>query len=404
MANRWLDEEICLALELYLRKGKSKWINTINDETKEIIVLSKLLKGMDFALNSNEPSYRSTGSIRLKLANLTSIDPDYKHAGMGNASKGDKKIWKRYEGRYNELALVCKTVISEHYCGRFDSDIKEYVLSIGNIRDVSSEDFYDYCDEVKENIIRIRKNLIVNENSLETQKAVDDSYRLIRFLNEMIGGKDNTKEQFIIHAGVNMLPVGSDREKNLVTTKIGKHVRDTFFELIEHNKISEQMITQLLDADYSKRTFRINHPFLVKIDTSKNIFDQMRDENKYIRYYTKTVEINNSTYGLCKEWFERQRKYYDSWLNTIDDKSTPSRKIQLLKYLLEKDREKTFIDINAITKEFSDIQAIDLVLDELIEMKVLCFFNGDKKKVYVEDYEQLYNLVNNPEYVRKRFG
>lgn len=407
MANVWKDEELCLALELYLRKGKSEWLKTINDETWEIVTLSAILKGLDYAPQPVAESYRSTGSIRLKLANICSIDPDYGNAGMGNGSKGDKRIWEMYADRYNELSEKCKKIIYEHYCGTFDAQVKEYISLMGEIGNYTITNFYDYCNEVKDTLIDMRQRLINDGDKKENIKTINDCHFIIRCINNVLDGQDVTKDnnEFDIHAGINQLPVDKQQRSEMIPTKIGRHVQETFKKLIEDNKVTQAIINDLLDATYSRNTFRINHPFLVKLDPAKDLFDQMRDERGYVRYYTKPIEIDKQQYGLCKEWYERQRKYYDRWLELLyNDRAQKSQKARLIKYLLEVDREKPFIKKNDIINDFSDIQAIDLVIDELLEMQVLRYVNGDKSKVCIDDFETAYMLINNPDELRKKLG
>ena len=407
MANVWRDEELCLALELYLRKGKSEWLKTINDETREIVTLSEILRGLDFAPQPVADSYRSTGSIRLKLANICSIDPDYENAGMGNGSKGDKRIWKLYADRYSELSEKCKKVIYEHYCGIFDTQVKEYISMMGEIDNNTIVDFYDYCNEMKDTLIDLRQRLINDGDKKENIKIINDCHYIIRCINNILENRATTNDdkEFIVHAGINQLPVDKQQRSEMIPTKIGRHVQETFKKLIEDKKITQDVINDLLDARYSRNIFHLNHPFLVKLDPTKDLFNQMRDEKGYVRYYTKPIEIEKQQYGLCKEWYERQRKYYDRWLELQENGKKPNlQKARLLKYLLEVDREKPFIKKNDIINNFSDIQAIDLVIDELLGMQVLRYVNGDKNKVCIDDYEKVYMLIDNPDELRKKLG
>lgn len=69
---KWNDDELKLALELYLSHDL-KWLSKISDATPEIIALSEILNGLDYAQNISVEKYRSTGSIRMKLANFKSL-------------------------------------------------------------------------------------------------------------------------------------------------------------------------------------------------------------------------------------------------------------------------------------------------------------------------------------------
>ena len=71
----WHECEVMLALDLYLNKDL-KWINRMSDSTFEIIALSKILNALDF-YSEKPDNFRSTGSIRMKLANFMALDEHY---------------------------------------------------------------------------------------------------------------------------------------------------------------------------------------------------------------------------------------------------------------------------------------------------------------------------------------
>lgn len=91
----WKEEELTLALELYLSKGL-KWLGRISDTTEEIVVLSKILKGLDLFDGQKGSNFRSVGSVRMKLGNLKMFDPDYNGGSLSNTGKMDKEIWNKY--------------------------------------------------------------------------------------------------------------------------------------------------------------------------------------------------------------------------------------------------------------------------------------------------------------------
>ena len=101
----WLEEEVMLALDLYVHRDLS-WINKMSDSTYEIIALSKLLNGLN--LHSEKPTnFRSTGSIRMKLANFMSLDDRYTRKSLGNVGGLDKKVWEKYKNDYSSLHEKC---------------------------------------------------------------------------------------------------------------------------------------------------------------------------------------------------------------------------------------------------------------------------------------------------------
>lgn len=65
------------------------------------------------------------------------------------------------------------------------------------------------------------------------------------------------------------------------------------------------------DKEYSKKTFGIDFPLLVKMDGVYNDLDR-------VRYYKDPVVINNETYLMCSQWAEspanNDRPYLVKWI------------------------------------------------------------------------------------------
>lgn len=96
--------------------------------------------------------------------------------------------------------------------------------------------------------------------------------------------------------------------------KIGKFVRNTFKMLFEENKLSDEEIKKLTDKEYSRATFDVYHPVLVRIDFEKDVNSQ-RKVNGSDRYYSSPYE---EKYLLCNDWYERNRQFFNKWLLKID--------------------------------------------------------------------------------------
>ena len=71
----WHESEVMLALDLYVNRDLS-WLNKMSDSTFEIIALSKILNSLDL-YDSKPENFRSTGSIRMKLANFMELDKNH---------------------------------------------------------------------------------------------------------------------------------------------------------------------------------------------------------------------------------------------------------------------------------------------------------------------------------------
>lgn len=93
---------------------------------------------------------------------------------------------------------------------------------------------------------------------------------------------------------------------------IGKYVQQTFNELLRDGKIDSSEIEQLQRPDYSKRTFDIQFPFLVKENSQYYV---------RVRYWKKPYPINGQLYFVCSQWYEvsanNDRPYYEGWLKKM---------------------------------------------------------------------------------------
>ncbi|PTO69524.1 HNH endonuclease [Vibrio splendidus] len=92
--------------------------------------------------------------------------------------------------------------------------------------------------------------------------------------------------------------------------KVGKLVQlllPKILEYCEHHSYKE--IERLCDADYSKRTFNINFPFLIEISNLP------ADISK--RYWTNTYLIRGKTVRACSQWFEKDLSYFVKYLKRI---------------------------------------------------------------------------------------
>lgn len=125
----WKEEELILALELYISKGL-EWLGRISDTTEEVVTLSLILKGLDFFDVPQNSNFRSVGSVRMKLGNLKMYDPEYAGGTLANTGKMDKEIWNKYSGDIQKLHSLSLKVIREHYKGKLSPSIKKYIARI----------------------------------------------------------------------------------------------------------------------------------------------------------------------------------------------------------------------------------------------------------------------------------
>ena len=92
--------------------------------------------------------------------------------------------------------------------------------------------------------------------------------------------------------------------------KIGAIARTILRSLLESNKLSKEIISNLQLIDYSKRNFDLQFPVLKKIDKYPS--------KKIERYYADPIKIDSNWYFLCSEWYEQKnnndRPYLIKWI------------------------------------------------------------------------------------------
>lgn len=92
--------------------------------------------------------------------------------------------------------------------------------------------------------------------------------------------------------------------------KIGVIVRTVLRRMLEDGEVSKDEIAKMQTKEYSKETFDIQYPLLLKVSET--------DGKSPTRYYSAPVKIFEDYYYLCSEWFEvpanNDRPYLMKWL------------------------------------------------------------------------------------------
>ena len=98
---KWTREEIILALDVYMRCG------LIGERDPEAIELSKILRSRaDLSSVSNPEKYRNINGVKLKLANISRLDPGYSGKGMRGGGGLESEIWEEFAGDPDRLSEV----------------------------------------------------------------------------------------------------------------------------------------------------------------------------------------------------------------------------------------------------------------------------------------------------------
>lgn len=384
---KWNDDELKLALELYLSHDL-KWLSKISDATPEIIALSEILNGLDYAQNISVEKYRSTGSIRMKLANFKSLDERYGKSSLSNGSLGDKSIWTDYSKKYEELRKDCISILEKHYVGAFSPRVSEY---IGRVK----ENSLPSSDEREiSNLISAAYELL---NEIKKRDEIGKEEKLKRLCSDFTLYVDEhrylvEKEEYIEHGGINQVPVNEP-------IKIGRHVREVIESLIEQKKISPMDILNFTSETWSRSTFHIGYPLMMEIHDENELDSILEDENGYTRYWKKVYLINGKKYAICKEWYENNRVHFDRWYESFDSDgfSMPLQTFKrVLTYMKKIDSREVCIKVEELEKTFPEIEDWPRTIDRMVSLGMLTGFQGSDRELVIDDYDVFFDALNNP--------
>lgn len=98
--------------------------------------------------------------------------------------------------------------------------------------------------------------------------------------------------------------------------KIGQLAKSTFNRLFSGKKLTQEMLENLQNAAYSKKTFGIPYPILKRINPNKPANKQRLDNKGRARYWSQ--EFDNGRYLLCSQWYERHRGNLTQWAGQFE--------------------------------------------------------------------------------------
>ena len=97
--NPWTREQTIIALNLYCRIP----FNKVSSRHPEIIRIAEIIG-------------RTPNSLKMKIGNFGSFDPDLKRrgiVGLGNTSKLDEQIWNEFNADWENLAFQSENLVSQ---------------------------------------------------------------------------------------------------------------------------------------------------------------------------------------------------------------------------------------------------------------------------------------------------
>ena len=101
----WAEEELVLALDLYLRSG------LLDDTDPAVVELSHVLNSLE--IQSERPDadrFRNPNGVALKLANFAARDANYPGRGMTRGSRREVEVWDRYASDEDVLAAAAAAI------------------------------------------------------------------------------------------------------------------------------------------------------------------------------------------------------------------------------------------------------------------------------------------------------
>lgn len=155
-----------------------------------------------------------------------------------------------------------------------------------------------------------------------------DKFRNKIFIDQDTINEDGTKKINIIYSSISLTKEFSSKKQNsqkkrnktqkksssLLTSstkKVGELIQTEVFSLLENGKVTDQEILYLQDRVYSKQTFGISYPLLVK---ATGTYDRKR-------YYKIQIMIPNQQTGItedfrvCSQWVENHRAKIEDWIS-----------------------------------------------------------------------------------------
>ncbi len=398
---KWKEEELKLALELYLSKDL-KWLARISDTTSEVCLLSQLLNGLDFYQDPKPDKFRSCGSVRMKLSNFKSMDERYGKISLSNIGNLDKIVWNEYKNDYERLKNECREIVSCHFIGTITPSLEEFISRYQNEpADLTSA--IDFMVFAKDTYILAEDYLkrAADEQNLElSRRIISTCTKIMEALNwyHSLGDQEITEKADVIdyrsHGGINIVPIDGNSDK------VGRHVQNTMEKLLEEGIITKGVLNNLTDADWTQNNLHLGHPFMREIDMDHPLTEQLKDKNGHVRYWKKVYTIEGSTYCICKEWYESGRKHFDRWVSSLRTGISLGISTETLRnvvaFIKKTDEKYVCIKREDLFEAMGGIKDKNGLLQKLIDIGLLATFQGTERELVVEDYDLLFKIFAEP--------
>ena len=318
----------CQLVQLNWKPSPSSWELHNENELRDIMEKADELFKNQFQLNIFK---KNTHSSLLKQAEIDALGVEFNSTTIENIYGIDVAFHENglnYGSKDETAARVIKKMIRTAMViyGYFNLRKGNIIFASPKIGDNIYAPLSRYVDELNEFMGRLgfhfyfkiygnerfREKIfypVINLSSLvaDTSELFMRSIQMYNMFGETLASKNVLEE--IPHDFK-----GSDE------LKIGLLVRTTIKQLVKENSIPPDEVEKLLNLEYSKNTFNLNHPFLKRIDSDMDPQVQ-RQVNGYYRYWADEIAIFDNKYYVCKEWYEQNRNKFIMWLEKINQNS-----------------------------------------------------------------------------------
>jgi 5-methylcytosine-specific restriction protein A len=100
----WLRDEIILAFDLYRREGR-------NPSQASVAEVSTQLRSIPIEPHlADDPRFRNTVGVRMKVSNLVALDPDAETEGMSRGSRLDAEVFAEFKDDSDRLRATAEAI------------------------------------------------------------------------------------------------------------------------------------------------------------------------------------------------------------------------------------------------------------------------------------------------------
>ena len=163
------------------------------------------------------------------------------------------------------------------------------VIYAGMIPEKAAKEYANYTEHQNGNVVSLSQKFMKDSRNINITNAL-----------KKINLEDINEEVFDVKEQVSKIP-------------IGKYVRVKLKEVIDKGLIDKKELEKLQDSSYSKTTFDIQYPLLLKVEKEEG--------RRPGRYWKDLVTIGKDKFYVCSEWYERKdnndRPYFEKWFKGL---------------------------------------------------------------------------------------